>query len=141
GIIEKDVLPELFTEPFEAKRLVAEFGTEKGMEEIKVFFLSRAARNDKIIKKLIALDVPKGFVDFHKKGVAFFKSLNYQYQSISEADKDPVKALIALNNLQDTYLQSQYILSDLAGMIKKLDIDIESKEFKSFILQLYDPTL
>ena len=139
-IIEKDILPELFTEPFEAKRLLAKFGTTDGNNDINVFFLSRAARNEKIIKKLMVLDVPRGLVDFHKKTIAFFQSLNYQYQSISQTEKDPIKALFALNNLQDTYLQSRVILSDLAVAVKRLEIKIESKEFESLIPQLYDPS-
>lgn len=136
-IIEKDVLLEIFTEPFEIKRLLTNIESKQNQEDLKIFLLSRAARNEKVIKALTSIDVPQGFVGLHKKTVAFFQSLNFAYQSLSDTDKDPVKALMALNHLQDTYVQARTILSEISNSSKKLDLRISSTGFASMILNLY----
>jgi len=138
NIIEKNLLINMTTEPFEASRLLSNFDVNNNAnnENIAIYFLSKSEDIRQVIQQVEALEVPSDWIDLHKAILFFLKSLQLNYDSLASIEEDPLKALIAINQLQNTYLGAQPILASFAAKLKTTNLNISNNEFLNLINNL-----
>ncbi len=95
------------------------------------------SKNLKLLEELKAelsiLPVPPSWLEFHKKALIFINESITFHQNIINFEKDPLKALLSLDNA--TYLQNQYrsIISEALYKIKEQGLTLESKTILYFL--------
>lgn len=138
SIIEKNLLAEILTEPFEASRLLSglDINNNANNKNITVYFLSKSEHINQIIQKVNALDVPKDWVNLHKALLTFLKDLQINYNSLASTEEDPLKALVAIHQLQTVYLEAQPLFASFAIRVKMANINVSSSEFLNLINNL-----
>jgi len=138
SIIEKNLLAEMITEPFEASRILRKFDVNNNAtnKDITVYFLSKSENLRQIIQKVNALEVPESWIDLHKALLSYLISLQTNYNSIASVEEDPLKALIAISQLQSTYLEAQPLLASFASKVKTVKLKIPNSEFLNLIKNL-----
>ncbi len=126
------------TEPFEASRLLSNFDVNNNAnnKDIAIYFLSKSEGMRRVIQQVDALEVPSDWIDLHKAILFFLKSLQINYASLASIEEDPLKALIAINQLQNTYLGAQPILASFAAKLKTTNLKISNSEFLNLINNL-----
>ena len=139
SIIEKNLLGELLAEPFEASRLLRDLdlSNPENNQGVKIYFLSKAENVRKVILQINNLGVPQAWTGIHKDLLTFLRTLELNYNAIGFLEEDPLKALIAFNQLKNTYPEAQPILASMAQKVKKEGLRINNNEFLNLINNLH----
>ena len=107
-------------------------------ENIKTKFLNYALKFQKAYDELKETSTPSQWTATHKKVLALLKKLELYHRSIALSNDDSLKQTIILGNLQNVYLESQPILSQIDRQAKKNLLNVPHSDFFS-ITNLLNP--
>ena len=107
-------------------------------ENIKTKFLKYAIRFQSTYDELKESEVPSQWSDIHQKILALLKKLELYHRSIALSNDDSLKQTIILGNLQNVYLESQPILTQIDRRAKKNRLNTSHGDFFS-ITSLLNP--
>lgn len=100
-------------------------------ENIKTKFLQYALKFQKAYDELAGTAVPFQWTDIHQKILSLLKKLELYHRSIALANDDSLKQVVVLGNLQNVYLESQPILSQIENRAKNNQLKIPHNDFFS----------
>ncbi|TSC90630.1 MAG: Rhs family protein [Parcubacteria group bacterium Gr01-1014_2] len=140
SIIQIDIWGELVNEPRVAATQFANFYTKdsKGIIEAKQFFNSKAEHYSKIIKEVSALAAPPSWLDVHQQILSNLQILAINHQALSQTIEDPLKGVIAMNNLLSVYNNIQPILFTITQRIEENELNPPNGQLWNLINSLTD---
>lgn len=95
---------------------------------------------DSIVKKLLALSVPPSAVIFHIIALNKITAFKDVITSLSNADKDPMRATLVLGSYVDTSITSLRVFGQFTSYFNTQNITFSSKE-KGYVFTVgYNPT-
>ncbi len=92
------------------------------ISQSKDYFLQKSIRFKTSLEKLSVLDVPRSWTSTHKKILELLYKLAAHYRSIGSFDTDPLKAFLALNELENS------INPELRGLLKEISIKVAEQK-------------
>ena len=135
GIIEKNVIKEILSDPFNIFLLLRDYYnqdgnlTPDGINKIEEYGLLKTSQSQTLLFKLKDLKVPKSWSSYHKSVTSLVMELNQNYRSLASIKDDPVKTLVGFGTFKDTYLKIQPLLTEAYVKIQAAGVRVNSPDF------------
>ncbi|KKS01467.1 MAG: hypothetical protein UU54_C0004G0015 [Candidatus Yanofskybacteria bacterium GW2011_GWA2_41_22] len=103
------------------------------VKTISVELLSEAMNfqnNAEIMKKI---SVPASWKEIHLELLGSIRSLALSFQAMSYFDQDPMKAIVAIRNIEDIYSNAPKLLAKIAQKAKTNNLQIPNSKFLNLI--------
>ena len=125
SIIQIDLWGELVNEPRVSAEKLAEFFSEdqQSIADSQQYFNSKANHYKSVIGKVNSLAVPPSWLDVHKKILSNLQILTINHQALSQTTEDPLKSILAIDNLVSVYQNVQPILVTITQKIKENNLN------------------
>jgi hypothetical protein len=140
SIIQIDLWGEMVNEPRIAAIKFSNFNLEntQSTADSRQYFNSKANYYKRVIKKVNALTVPPSWLDVHQQILSNLQSLAVNHEALSQMTEDPLKAILAMNNLMSVYQNVQPILVTITKKIKENNLNLPNGQLWSLVGSLTD---
>ena len=120
SIIQTDLWGQLINEPRVSAIKFANFNTENSqiIAESQQYFNTRAAYYKKVIEKIRVVPVPPSWADIHQEILTGLQTLVINHRALAQTSDDPLKGIVAMNNLMTFYQDIQPLLVTIVQNIK-----------------------
>ena len=98
------------------------------------FFLTKGGRFKLALENAYLLDVPKNWVETHKRILSLLNRFALDYTAVGNYDEDSVKAVVAFNDIEKLNNMTKDILEEVQGIIKANDLQPKDLVFKVMTL-------
>lgn len=125
-VIQIDLWGELVNEPRVAASKFIYFYTEdsKNVADSQKYFKSKAEHYEKVIDKINSVPVPPSWLDIHQQITLNLQTLIINHRALNLTPEDPLKGILAMNNLMSVYQDIQPILTIISQKIKENNLNL-----------------
>ena len=138
SIIQIDLWGELVNEPRVAAFKFANFNIDdpQNTAESQQYFNSKANYYKEVINKINAISVPPSWIGIHRQILSNLQTLSINHQALSQMIEDPLKGIMAINNLMSIYQNIQPILVTITRKIKENNLNPPNGQLWNLIISL-----
>ena len=139
-IIQVDLWGKMVNEPRTVVGLFTSFysGDPQAVAGNKDYFNSTAAYYKEVVGKINAVPVPSSWLDIHREIVSDLQTLAINHKALSQTSEDPLKSIMAMNNLMSVYKSVQPTLVTITQRIKKNNLNPPNGQLWSLVNSLTD---
>lgn len=132
-IIEKKLMNDALLSFFKIDVLTRMASTGSKNDSMRVELLSEAMNIKNIAANIQNMDVPASWKDIHLELLSDVQSLALTLEAFSSMGTDPLKAIIATQNLQDLYTSVPKLLTKMAQKVKENNLQVANNTFLNLI--------
>lgn len=138
SIIRVNLWGELVNEPRIVAEKFSDFDTEdlQSASSRRQYFNSKADYYKSVINKVNALAVPPSWFDIHQQLLSDLQTLAVNHQALGQMTEDPLKGLLAMNNLVSVYQEVQPFLLTVTTKIKENNLNPPNEQLWVLIKSL-----